>query len=160
MAPAQVGPAVSVDSFPFNDSTYIGSIIAAALGIAKLPVGECIDIFKSTVRDVFSKDEGYLAFWKTLSGVYEKGAQYSHAALHCALQNVFGDMPLRGMGSMTSPELVRVGITTTDLLGQLVLFCSYADVEIEGLGQLGLQSAYPHAVRDMSVTKPPSLFSY
>ena len=103
----------------------LGSIIGAALGMMHLPIVECMNIFRSTAVDVFYKVKGLAGRAGRMMRFLLKGAKYSSVPFHNALRKVFADLPIRGTGDSSAPEILRVGITATDSLAQLVLFRSY-----------------------------------
>ena len=96
----------------------------------KLSVMDCIVLFIQTSQLVFRKVDGRRGFLKRVCQLYRNGAQYESGALCSPLHEILGEMKMRGMGSSTNPEIVRVAITTTDLSARLRLFRSYAGVGI------------------------------
>lgn len=94
----------------------------------KLPLETCIAIFLKAAPKIFQKEKGFFGRLTWLLRLIKKGAIYQSTALHRTLRDVCGDMPLRGTGEESVPEIVRVAMTATDQESRLVVLRSYDEV--------------------------------
>ncbi|KAA8903651.1 hypothetical protein FN846DRAFT_779968 [Sphaerosporella brunnea] len=105
--------------------TSAGGIVALGLGAKRLPVNQCVQMFKEVAEKAFTKRTGCdTAVLKHFIEVVGQGRCHS-SSLNAVLKAVFGEAPLFGETQNLINRELKVGVTTTTSTGHPCFAASY-----------------------------------